>query len=101
MSYGYRGFYFFVISFIKGGYSMDCFFRKKTNAVKKEDMAKIEFPEPDEEIIITETTGRNKRKIKGTVLKNYDTFISVKLEGKEITESFLKVDFLTGDLKLI
>jgi len=65
------------------------------------DIRKMEFPEPAEKITIIESSGRKQREIRGTVDKVYDTFISVKLEGKKIKESFLKVDFLTGELKII
>jgi uncharacterized protein Veg len=65
------------------------------------DIHKLEFPEPDEQITIIESSGRKHREIKGTVDKVYDTFISVKLDGKKVKESFLKVDFLTGELKMI
>jgi uncharacterized protein Veg len=73
---------------------------KKAPPLSK-DIHKMEFPEPKEKITIIESSGRKHREIKGTVDKVYDTFISVKLDGKKIKESFLKVDFLTGDLKMV
>ncbi len=64
-------------------------------------LEEMNLPDPTEEITIKETTGRKKRTIRGKVVKIYDTFISVKLEGKKCKESFLKVDFLTGNLELM
>ncbi len=75
--------------------------RKSTATFTRSDVHEYDFPSLHEQIIIKETRGRKKRRIVGTVHQVYDNFISVQLKGKEIYESFLKVDFMTGRLELI
>ena len=73
----------------------------KAEIISPATLNEMELPKPKEEIIIKETKGRKKRTIKGTVVNTYDTFISVKIDGRKRKESFLKVDFLTGYLKIV
>jgi uncharacterized protein Veg len=73
----------------------------KAEIISPATLDEMELPEPKEKIIIKETRGRKKRTIQGTVVDIYDTFISVKLDGRKCKESFLKVDFLTGYLKIV
>ncbi len=75
--------------------------KNKADLIRPTSLNHINFPDPAEEITIKETTGRKKRRIEGTVDRIYDTFISVKIDGKEVKESFLKVDFLIGNLKIV
>lgn len=75
--------------------------KNKADQIRPMTLEEMSLPEPNEEIVIKEMTGRKKRRIRGTVDKIYDTFISVKVEGKKVKESFLKVDFLIGNLKVV
>jgi hypothetical protein len=69
---------------------------EKTNLFKN-----IDLPNINDEVIIIDgaSTKRGKRKVKGVVDSIYDRFIAVKVHSMGRIETFLKVDFLTEEVK--